>query len=194
MGTTGLNTASLGVPFLSLCDELYSCSITALNFVLIELESQTLRLIESGKETAIYSISSAANGAGCRENTGCTPLGWHSVCEKIGHGAERGTVFKGRQPGAVCTDLCSDTDDDTITSRILWLCGSQPGFNSGGSVDSKNRYIYIHGTAQEQLIGQSVSHGCIRMLNDDVIALFDLFSVNTPVLISQRAFNLTDLT
>ena len=54
--------------------------------------------------------------------------------------------------------------------------------------------IYIHGTAQEQLIGQSVSHGCIRMLNDDVIALFDLFSVNTPVLISQRAINLTDLT
>ena len=103
-------------------------------------------------------------------------------------------MFKGRQPGAVCTDLCSDTDNDTITSRILWLSGSQPGFNSGGSVDSKNRYIYIHGTAQEQLIGQSVSHGCIRMLNDDVIALFDLFSVNTPVLISQRAFNLTDLT
>ena len=194
MGVRGSNNVDSCVPFLSLCDELHGCDITALNFVLIELESQTLRLLNGGSETASYSVSTAANGAGCRENTGCTPLGWHTVDEKIGHGVERGTAFKGRRPGAICTDLCSATDDDTITSRILWLHGSQPGYNSGGSVDSKNRYIYIHGTAQEQLIGQPVSHGCIRMRNDDVIALFDLLDEKTPVLISQMVIDLPGLT
>jgi hypothetical protein len=41
----------------------------------------------------------------------------------------------------------------------------------------------IHGTNDEGRIGQSVSHGCIRMHNRDVIELFDLVDVGTPVII-----------
>lgn len=41
----------------------------------------------------------------------------------------------------------------------------------------------IHGTNQETSIGDAVSHGCIRMYNDDVARLFELVPVGTPVYI-----------
>ena len=45
--------------------------------------------------------------------------------------------------------------------------------NAGPGIDTFDRYIYIHGTNQEHLLGQPVSHGCIRMANRDVAELFD---------------------
>ena len=59
----------------------------------------------------------------------------------------------------------------------------EPGINRGGDVDSHERYIYIHGTADEARIGQPVSQGCIRMTSADVIALFDLVKPGTLVCI-----------
>ena len=64
-----------------------------------------------------------------------------------------------------------DIKEDVITTRILWLDGLEIGKNKGGNVDSKSRYIYIHGTAEEGLIGEPASLGCIRMKNADVICL-----------------------
>lgn len=46
--------------------------------------------------------------------------------------------------------------------------------------DGKN-FIGFHGTPQEHLVGQAVSHGCIRMLNKDVLALYTQVGVGTPV-------------
>lgn len=46
--------------------------------------------------------------------------------------------------------------------------------------DGKN-FIGFHGTPQEHLVGQAVSHGCIRMLNKDVLALYAQVGVGTPV-------------
>ena len=74
-----------------------------------------------------------------------------------------------------------DSDEDHVTSRILWLEGLEEGFNKGGNVDSFNRYIYIHGTPEEGLIGKKASHGCIRMFNHDVIELYDLVQEGTKV-------------
>ena len=71
--------------------------------------------------------------------------------------------------------------DSHVTSRILWLEGTEEGFNKGGNVDSFYRYIYIHGTAEEGLIGEKASHGCIRMFNQDVIELFSLVEKGTKV-------------
>ncbi|MFZ5697809.1 MAG: L,D-transpeptidase family protein, partial [Pseudomonadota bacterium] len=72
-------------------------------------------------------------------------------------------------------------DRDWILSRILWLCGCERGRNRLGDVDSQQRYIYIHGTPETEPMGVPRSHGCIRMRNTDVIALFDLVPVGTPV-------------
>ncbi len=46
--------------------------------------------------------------------------------------------------------------------------------------DGKN-FIGFHGTPQEKLIGQAVSHGCVRMRNQDILALYAQVDVGTPV-------------
>jgi len=153
--------------------------------LVVEIGSQLLRVFIGGRQDRQYKVSTSLRGAGCRNGTGCTPLGWHRIDEKIGADASPGTVFKGRVAGDVATDL-SLPEGDLITSRILWLQGMQPGYNQGGQVDSRSRYIYIHGTAQEHLIGSAVSMGCIRMRNDEVIALFDLVEPGTAVFIYQH--------
>jgi lipoprotein-anchoring transpeptidase ErfK/SrfK len=51
----------------------------------------------------------------------------------------------------------------------------------GGNVDSNKRFIYIHGTHEEGLIGIKASHGCIRMFNQDVLELYEIVSPKTPV-------------
>jgi len=43
----------------------------------------------------------------------------------------------------------------------------------------------IHGTNQPGLIGHFVSHGCIRMLNEDVTDLFGRVGVGTPVVVTR---------
>ena len=51
------------------------------------------------------------------------------------------------------------------------------------NANTKDRYIYLHGTNQERLLGQPVSHGCIRFSNKDIIELFDQVEEGTEVLI-----------
>jgi lipoprotein-anchoring transpeptidase ErfK/SrfK len=86
-----------------------------------------------------------------------------------------------RKASIISSDL--DSDNDYVTSRILWLDGSEEGFNKGRGIDSYQRYIYIHGTHEEGLIGKKASHGCIRMFNNDVIWLYDLVKEGTKVYI-----------
>ena len=62
--------------------------------------------------------------------------------------------------------------EDVVQSRILWLSGLETNINKGEGVDSFSRYIYIHGTPEEWLLGSKASKGCIRMSNEDVIELF----------------------
>jgi lipoprotein-anchoring transpeptidase ErfK/SrfK len=52
------------------------------------------------------------------------------------------------------------------------------GFWTDGQME-----IGFHGTDQEELIGEAVSHGCLRMRNDDVVALYQQVSVGTPVIV-----------
>ena len=47
--------------------------------------------------------------------------------------------------------------------------------------------IRIHGTPQNRSIGYSVSHGCIRMHNSDVVQLFALVGTGTTVFVVQTA-------
>lgn len=41
----------------------------------------------------------------------------------------------------------------------------------------------LHGTNKPETIGRSVSHGCIRLRNDDIARLYDLVPVGTPIFI-----------
>lgn len=134
-----------------------------------------------------YPVSTARNGLGEQCGSYCTPRGRHRVAERIGAGQPLHAVFKARVPtGEIWShDLeASEPDRDWILTRILWLDGMEEGRNKGGQQDTHDRYIYIHGTNEEHLIGTPVSHGCIRMRNADVADLFDLVEEGTEVLIS----------
>jgi lipoprotein-anchoring transpeptidase ErfK/SrfK len=153
----------------------------------ISISHQTLTLFDNfGGVKAKYSISTAANGVGCEKDSGCTPLGEHIVRAKIGAGAPLNTVFVGRRPTGeiLSAELAAQCPQrDWILTRILWLSGTEVGKNRLGNVDSMQRYIYIHGTPDTEPMGQPCSHGCVRMRNQDVIELFDLVDIGTPVVI-----------
>ena len=150
----------------------------------IDLSQQRLHLLKQGVEQLNYPVSSALNGPGERMNSGCTPRGLHRIRACIGKDQLSGAVFVGRRPsGEIYAPALAQQypQRDWILSRILWLGGLQPGFNRYGQVDSQARYIYIHGTNEEDRLGQPVSHGCIRMANADVIDLFDRVKAGVQV-------------
>ena len=153
-------------------------------FLYIDIESQLLFLIKKGKTSSIYKTSSSIYGVGSAEGSLKTPLGKHLISEKIGKDLPIGAILKGRvYTGSIANILTEpiDTDYDIVTSRILWLEGTEEDINKGLGVDSKSRFIYIHGTPEEGLIGKPASNGCIRMYNKDVIELFDIVDIKTPV-------------
>ncbi len=152
---------------------------------------QTLSLFEKDSFVCSYPVSTSRHGVGQQEGSYQTPIGVHCIKEKIGAEAEYAEIFLSRvrtnslasiEHEAVCTEV------ECITSRILWLEGLEEGFNKaknseGHNVDSYERYIYIHGTHEEGLIGQAASIGCVRMKNADVIDLFDKLLVSSLVII-----------
>ena len=132
-------------------------------------------------ERKYYKISSAKNGVGEMENSFCTPTGKFKISEKFGHHLKINSVFKGRIfTGEIYTKdlLQKHPNQDWILSRILWLEGVEEH-----NKNTKNRYIYIHGTADEAHLGMPVSKGCIRMKNTDIIKLFNQVSINEKVII-----------
>lgn len=153
--------------------------------IVVSISEQTLTLLNSqGERLAQFPISSAANGAGCQKNSGCTPLGHHIIRAKIGEGAPLNAVFVGRrQTGEICSPelMRQFPDRDWILTRILWLSGTEVGINRLGNVDTMQRYIYIHGTPDTVELGSPGSHGCIRMRNTDLVKLFNAVQVGLPV-------------
>lgn len=158
------------------------------DFLYISLSQQRCQLWQG--EQCLFSapVSTALNGPGEQEGSGCTPRGWHNIRACIGHGQPVNTVFRGRRPtGEIYTaDLAKQfPDKDWILSRILWLSGLEPGKNRLGNVDTMRRYIYIHGTPDSEPMGVAKSHGCIRMHNQDLLTLFDLVEPGLKVFIHE---------
>jgi len=151
----------------------------------VDLSAQRLTLHDSnGSVIGRFSVSTARNGAGEQRDSEMTPRGRHQVRAKIGHGCEVNTVFSGRRPtGEIYTPRLRTRypDRDWILTRILWLSGLEAGRNRLGLVDTMRRFIYIHGAPDDDQMGVTGSHGCIKMRNDDVITLFDLVPVGTIV-------------
>lgn len=157
--------------------------------IIVNLSEQRLLLIDGTHEIMRFAVSTAANGAGERSGSECTPRGRHVIRAMIGRECPVNTVFVGRRPtGEIYAPQLAVQypDRDWILTRILWLCGREPGTNRYGPVDTMQRYIYIHGCPDETEMGVPGSHGCIRMHNDDVIRLFDQVTVGTPVLIREH--------
>ncbi len=142
----------------------------------VSVKDQKLAVYEGGQPVRVYGISTSKFGLGDSQNSFKTPLGKLQVAKKIGSGRAPGTVFKCRTPtGEILRPgVCSQRDP--VVTRIMWLSGAE-----GKTRNAFNRFIYIHGTPQEQLIGTPASYGCIRMRSMDVIDLYNRIGVGTPV-------------
>jgi len=159
-------------------------NVAPTQFVLIvSIAAQTVSLFEQAKFVKTFPCSTSRFGIGQTEGSNRTPLGLHRIAEKIGAGLMAGTVFKARK--VIGHTSQPEFADAKITTRILWLEGLEPGFNRGGNVDSHDRYIYIHGTADQAGIGKPATCGCVHLADADLTPLFDLLPVGTLVWISE---------
>ncbi len=148
---------------------------------------QQLYLLRDKEIIKTYTISTAKNGMGEIKNSYKTPRGWHYIRAKIGADAPINAVFNQRRfNGEVYKPELNlmFPDRDWILTRIMWLCGLEPGFNRLGDVDTMQRYVYIHGSPEERPVGIATSKGCIRMRNADIIELFDIVTVGTRIFIA----------
>jgi lipoprotein-anchoring transpeptidase ErfK/SrfK len=155
-------------------------------YLRVSIPRQTLDWVEGGRILRAWPVSTAKNGPGERQGSGCTPRGWHRIRARIGAGMPLGTVFKGRRPtgevyGPELEAQCPGRD--WILTRILWLGGLEPGVNRYGEVDTTWRYIYIHGSPDHGVTGAPLSHGCVRMRSADVADLFEQVAPGMRVLI-----------
>ena len=135
-------------------------------------------LVYKGKS---YSVSTAKNGIGEVEDSYCTPTGKFKIIEKIGANLELGSVLVNREStGEMYNTVLAKKfpDRDWILTRILWLDGIEVH-----NKNTKNRYIYIHGSPDETPMGIPGSKGCIRMHNLDVVELFENIQTGENVLI-----------
>ena len=150
--------------------------ITAME-IEISITNQELTLRDDNGVIKTYKISTSKYGDGSTENSFKTPLGKHEIKKMIGKDVIIGGRFIGRVHTGEVFPIYSDQEiyvkEDVVQSRILWLSGLEDNINKGIGVDSFARYIYIHGTPEEWLLGSKASKGCIRMSNKDVIELFD---------------------
>lgn len=146
-------------------------------FARVDVARQVLTVTCGGRVVRAYRVSTAAAGVSAAAGSGGTPPGCHRIARLFGHTAAPGQVFVSRRAvkGQILPPAawCAGGGRDYVLTRILWLEGLEPGVNWGAGIDSRARYIYIHGTNQEQLLGTPASHGCIRMANADVISFFD---------------------
>lgn len=145
----------------------------------ISVSTQTLSLWDGTRQVKVWPCSTSKFGIGFDEGSNRTPLGAFRIGEKFGAGAPLHTIFKARRPAGEW-DPAHKTDDDLILARILWLEGEE-----SRNANTKGRYIYIHGTNGEELVGRAASHGCVRLRNPDVAELFDSVETGVPVWIGE---------
>lgn len=159
-------------------------------WLLVDVAAQRLHLMSEAVPLESWPVSTAAAGLDARDGSGGTPPGVHRISERIGDQAPPGMVFVSRLPtGRLWPhDTGREVDgadqaEDLILTRVLTLDGLEDGVNHGPGVDSSERFIYIHGTNAEARLGTPCSHGCVRLGNADVVALFDLVREGDPVVI-----------
>ncbi|SNR89037.1 L,D-transpeptidase [Pseudomonas segetis] len=162
--------------------------MATLDFIHISIADQRLYGFADGRLLLRLPVSTALNGVGEQNGSGCTPRGRHQVRAKIGAGLPLAAVLRGRRwTGEIWSAALAEAfpGRDWILTRILWLSGCEPGRNRMGNVDTFRRYIYLHGTPDTEPMGKPLSHGCIRLRNVDIEQLFPQVPVNCALVIDE---------
>jgi phosphoserine phosphatase SerB len=151
--------------------------------LLVSIDDQTLSVIEGERCLRQFVISTATKGMGFTPDSYRTPTGKFQIAGKIGTAAPSGTIFKNR----IACGLWQQNmiiDHDLVLTRILLLNGLEPE-----NANSRDRHIYIHGTNQEEKLGQPASQGCIRLGNAEMIELYDMVDEGVELLIQPATQN-----
>src|SRR5436853_6395584 len=144
----------------------------------VSIRDQLLTLKDDETEVRTYPVSTSRFGIGTEQGSFKTPIGRFRVAEKIGDEMPAGTIFRSRvelKPGEPLPPT-----EDLVMSRILWLDGLDEH-----NANTRERFIYIHGTRHEDKIGIPDSHGCVRMRNTDVAELFALVDEGAQIIIEE---------
>src|SRR5947207_9659150 len=143
--------------------------------IVISTRDQKLAVLDRGTLLATYPVSTSKFGLGDYLRSSRTPLGELEVAKKIGDNAPLGAVFKDRiRTGEIVAP--NSPGRDPIVTRILWLRGRE-----AQNANAFGRYIYIHGTPEERVIGRPATYGCIRMRSSDIIQLYNIVGVGAAV-------------
>jgi len=177
-GTRAKTEGSAIRPYLLLALFLASCAAPDTQHrIVISTRDQKLAVLDRGALLATYPVSTSKFGLGDYLRSSRTPLGQLEVAKKIGDNAPLGSVFKDRiRTGEIVAP--NSPGRDPIVTRILWLRGRE-----AQNANAFGRYIYIHGTPEEWLIGTPASYGCIRMRSTDVVQLYNIVGVGAAVTI-----------
>jgi L,D-transpeptidase YbiS len=149
--------------------------------LVVDSEKQIALLYENDYVIRRYIVSTAADGLGCAPGSNCTPHGKLTVAEKIGYCLLEGAILRGQKATGEMwssdpSNPLASSQEDLVLTRILWLDGKE-----SHNANTLERYIYLHGTNQENLLGVPVSHGCIRVSNKDIVELVDFLQVGDEV-------------
>lgn len=139
----------------------------------------------NGREFIVEKTYISAGGRGGVSNvlkSGGTPPGVHKIFKKQGDDFALYQTFDADKYGYYQTRVTptqgfEDWKSDFVMTRIMRLQGLEGSLNN----NSSKRSILFHGTQEEGLMGYHESAGCIRMLNAEVIELFDQVEVGTLV-------------
>ncbi len=153
---------------------LASCADTK-HRLIVSVAQQRMALLDEGKPVATFRISTSKFGLGDYPGTNFTPLGHMKIAEKHGTGLPLGMRLKDRKPTGEIVPVNAPGRDPIVT-RILWLKGTEPQ-----NARAYDRYIYIHGTAEESRLGTPASYGCIRMSSREVAWLYDIVGLGARV-------------
>jgi len=145
---------------------LVSCADTKHRMV-VSVAEQRMALLYEGRPIATFPVSTSKFGLGDYPGSNFTPLGKMKIAEKHGDGQPLGMRLKDRKPTGEIVPVNAPGRDPIVT-RILWLKGTEPQ-----NARAYNRYIYIHGTAEEARLGTPASYGCVRMGSQQVAWLYD---------------------
>ncbi len=159
------------------------CTLTS-RYLFVSIDKQRLFFVQNGMIKHIYAVSTSQFGVGNKEGSFKTPTGIHKIASKIGKGAPMYRIFRSRVDTGI-TWTPDINEENLVLTRILRLEGCEKGINRDKDIDSFSRYIYLHGTNREELIGTPISHGCICMKNKDIIELFDMVEEKDIVIIDR---------
>ncbi len=137
--------------------------------LVLNRQRRLLLVLDNGRELHRYAVAVGMPGWE-------TPVGKFQVLEKTSHPVwEHPATGVRIKPGP----------DNPLGSRWIGFhrdCRGRKGFNGLEHLELKGCVIAgFHGTPNRASIGRAVSHGCVRLYDENVQELFDLVQIGTPV-------------